>query len=178
MPGHDGRPRLRPSRRGGASQPPPRQTVAADPLGQLVQRPQQRAVRRATTGTVDLLLGGHRLDVGQAGRPRGQGTGRVHQRPAPMADREEPGPGTTSARSAVSPSRSASSRGSTGPAWATVPAPPTPTDNPCDHASAGSTSGRRLPVAFTSKVSLPGVMQVYAICILPGQGHLSRFRHR
>ena len=44
----------------------------------------------------------------------------------------------TSASSVLNPSRSASSRGSTTPAWATVPAPPTSTGNLSDHASAGS----------------------------------------
>ena len=46
----------------------------------------------------------------------------------------------TAARSVHNPSRSASNRGSTTPAAATVPAPPTWTDNLSDHPSAGSTT--------------------------------------
>jgi hypothetical protein len=49
---------------------------------------------------------------------------------------------TTPASSVHNPSRSASSRGSTTPVWATVPSPPTSTDNLSDQASAGSTTLR------------------------------------
>ncbi|HZA05574.1 MAG TPA: hypothetical protein VE617_13500 [Propionibacteriaceae bacterium] len=62
---------------------------------------------------------------------------------------KNPARATTSARPAVRPTRSANNRGSTTPAAATVPAPPTSTSSPCDHASAGSPTSRRVLVAFT-----------------------------
>ena len=93
VPGHDARPRLRPHARGGTGQPPPRQAIGTQPPGQLVQDPQHRGVRRPTPGTEDLLLRGHRLDVTQTRRARGQRARRVHQRPPPMPQRKEPGPG-------------------------------------------------------------------------------------
>jgi hypothetical protein len=60
----------------------------------------------------------------------------------------------------VNPTRSANNRGNTIPACATVPAPPTSTDKPCDHPSAGSTPSPRLLVLFTSKVFLSRVLQI------------------
>src|SRR5664280_1590151 len=57
--------------------------------------------------------------------------------------------------SPVRPSRSASNRGSTTPAAATVPGPPTSTDNVSDHASAGSSKPWRLLVAFTRRCLFP-----------------------
>jgi len=59
---------------------------------------------------------------------------------------------------AVNPTRSASNRGNTIPACATVPAPPTSTFSPCDHASARSRPNPRVLVDFTLKVLLPRVM--------------------
>ncbi len=75
---------------GGPSQPPARQTIGAQPPRELVEDAQHRGVRRPTTGPEDLLLRGHRLDVTQARRARGQRACRVHQRPPPMPQREKP----------------------------------------------------------------------------------------
>jgi hypothetical protein len=88
----------------------------AHSLGHLVEHPQQRGVRGPAPGTEDLLLGGHRLDVGQARRPGRQGARRIHQRPTPMPERDNPARATTSVKPVVTPSRSASNRGSTTPA--------------------------------------------------------------
>lgn len=77
----------------------------------------------------------------------------------------------------VNPTRSANRRGNTIPACATVPAPPTSTDKPCDHPSAGSTPAQRLLVLFTSKVFLSRVLQISTIRIVPGQEHLSTSQH-
>ncbi len=93
VPGHNARPRLGPHARGGTGQPPPRQTIGAQPPGQLVQDPQHRGIRGPTPGTEDFFLGGHRLNVTQTRRSRGQRTRRVHQRPTPVTQRDEPGPG-------------------------------------------------------------------------------------
>ena len=93
VPGHHPRPGLRPRARGGPGQPSPGQTIGAQPRGQLVEHAEHRGVRRPTTGPEDLLLCGHRLDVAQARRARGQRARCVHQRPASMAQRDKPRPG-------------------------------------------------------------------------------------
>ena len=150
VPGHDRRPRRGPRRGGGPGQPPPGQPVAAQPLGQLVQRPQHRGVRcptardrrsppgrsspRCRTGSVAPAANAHAAST--SARPR-------------CRSGMNPARATTPARPVVRPSRSANNRGSTTPAWATVPAPPTSTVSPCDQASAGSPTSGRVLVVFT-----------------------------
>ena len=85
----------------------------------------------------------------QARRPRGQRARRVHQRPTPVTQRDEPALATTPASSVHNPSRSASNRGSTTPAWATVPAPPTSTETLTTRPARDPTTLRRLLVAST-----------------------------
>ena len=128
VPGHDRRPRRGPGRGGGPGQPPPGQPVAAQPLGQLVQRPQHRGVRRPTPGTEDLRLArsSPRCRTGSVAPAANAHVASTSARPRCRSGMN-PARATTSARPVVRPSRSASNRGSTTPAWATVPAPPTST---------------------------------------------------
>ena len=66
------------------------------------------------------------------------------RRPTPARSRSGTNPdrATTAARPLVRPVRSATSRGKTIPACATVPGPPTRTDRPCDHPAVGSCPAR------------------------------------
>ena len=67
----------------------------------------------------------------------------------------KPARDTAAAKPAVRPVRSASSRGSTIPACATVPVPPTRTNKPRDHPAAALLPGPQRLVFFTLRVLLP-----------------------